>query len=185
MQLFARLTSFPRGLLIALLFIVTACGGTTSSSPIPTNTPARSVSTSQPGTRVAARPTITPTVEAGNIDCTKPLVGGRTPSIPRITLTILIACRPQVRDTVGWIATGKFNYRQDDQTFGNREKYLPTIAEGNAYREYTVPTPGEGDRGARRLVTLGAKDRKSVIYTTIYYTDDHYSTFWQVVSGGR
>ena len=50
---------------------------------------------------------------------------------------------------------GPFPYRQDGTTFGNREKLLPDEARGY-YREYTVPTPGSPDRGARRIVTGGS-----------------------------
>jgi guanyl-specific ribonuclease Sa len=41
------------------------------------------------------------------------------------------------------------------------------------YREYTVPTPGESDRGARRLVTGGGT-------AELYYTGDHYVSFFVV-----
>ncbi|RKT53143.1 ribonuclease domain-containing protein [Saccharothrix australiensis] len=64
---------------------------------------------------------------------------------------------------------GPFPYpRNDGVTFRNREKRLPAKS-GDYYREYTVPTPGSDDRGARRLVT-GSSDE-------VYYTGDHYSTF--------
>ena len=46
---------------------------------------------------------------------------------------------------------GPYPYRQDDQVFGNREGLLPQQDYG-WYREYTVPTPGSSDRGARRFV---------------------------------
>ena len=39
------------------------------------------------------------------------------------------------------------------------------------YREYTVPTPGSPDRGARRIVTGGSPP------SSWYYTDDHYRSF--------
>ena len=55
--------------------------------------------------------------------------------------------------------------------FGNREGLLPDQRSGY-YREYTVPTPGSQDRGARRLV-IGAAGE-------IYYTDDHYASFRRV-----
>ena len=48
-------------------------------------------------------------------------------------------------------AGGPYRYSQDDQTFGNFERILPRQDRGY-YREYTVPTPGESDRGARRIV---------------------------------
>ncbi|MDQ3988514.1 MAG: ribonuclease N, partial [Actinomycetota bacterium] len=63
---------------------------------------------------------------------------------------------------------GPFPYEQDGTTFGNREGLLPDRERG-WYREYTVPTPGEDDRGARRLVTGGERE--------LYYTDDHYDSF--------
>jgi ribonuclease T1 len=63
---------------------------------------------------------------------------------------------------------GPFPYRQDGGMFGNREDRLPSRQAGY-YREYTVPTPGEDDRGPRRLITGGADE--------LYYTGDHYVTF--------
>lgn len=69
-------------------------------------------------------------------------------------------------------AGGPFPYPQDGSIFGNREGRLPERPRGY-YREYTVPTPGEPDRGARRLVVGQDGD--------IYYTDDHYRSFRQVL----
>ncbi|CCH28793.1 ribonuclease domain-containing protein [Actinosynnema sp. NPDC047251] len=64
---------------------------------------------------------------------------------------------------------GPFPYpRNDGVTFQNREKRLPAKS-GDYYREYTVPTPGSPDRGARRIVTGSSSE--------VYYTGDHYSTF--------
>ena len=63
---------------------------------------------------------------------------------------------------------GPFPYRQDGVAFGNRERRLPPRQSG-FYREYTVPTPGEHDRGARRLITGGTAE--------LYYTGDHYASF--------
>ncbi|MBB5808293.1 guanyl-specific ribonuclease Sa [Saccharothrix ecbatanensis] len=64
---------------------------------------------------------------------------------------------------------GPFPYpRNDGVTFQNREKILPAKAR-DYYREYTVPTPGSDDRGARRIVT-GSSDE-------VYYTADHYESF--------
>ena len=67
-----------------------------------------------------------------------------------------------------------FPYPQDGSVFQNREGLLPD-AEPGYYREYTVPTPGSDDRGARRLVV--GRDGG------IYYTDDHYQSFREVVGG--
>ncbi|HEV7450580.1 MAG TPA: ribonuclease domain-containing protein [Pseudonocardiaceae bacterium] len=68
---------------------------------------------------------------------------------------------------------GPFPYRQDGAVFGNREGRLPKRQSG-FYREYTVPTPGESDRGARRLIT-----GRPVTSDTaeLYYTGDHYESF--------
>lgn len=63
---------------------------------------------------------------------------------------------------------GPFRYRQDGSVFGNREGRLPPRPFG-FYREYTVPTPGEHDRGPRRLITGDA--------TELYYTGNHYVSF--------
>ena len=79
----------------------------------------------------------------------------------------------QARQTLTLIDKGgPFPYDKDGATFGNREGILPDEPRG-FYREYTVPTPGEGDRGARRIVT-GDHD------TIFYYTDDHYDSFSRI-----
>lgn len=71
---------------------------------------------------------------------------------------------------------GPFPYAKDGVWFGNREKLLPRRERGY-YREYTVPTPGARDRGARRIVCGGAEVRKP---ETCYYTDDHYASFRRI-----
>ena len=48
-------------------------------------------------------------------------------------------------------AGGPFKYDKDGTVFGNRERILPAKNRG-FYREYTVKTPGERTRGARRIV---------------------------------
>lgn len=64
-------------------------------------------------------------------------------------------------------------YAKDGTTFHNREGRLPAQPRGY-YREYTVPTPGERNRGARRLITGG--DPPEIWY----YTPDHYQTFRRI-----
>ncbi|MHC6595029.1 guanyl-specific ribonuclease [Arthrobacter sp. C152] len=71
-------------------------------------------------------------------------------------------------------AGGPFAYSQDDQAFGNFERVLPQRTRGY-YREYTVPTPGEPDRGARRIVAGEGGEK--------YYTADHYETFTYIAEG--
>ncbi len=79
---------------------------------------------------------------------------------------------PEARHTLALIkGNGPFPYRQDAQTFGNREKRLPMRAHGY-YREYTVKTPGAKDRGARRIVAGNGGE--------FYYTDDHYRSFRRI-----
>ena len=74
-------------------------------------------------------------------------------------------------------AGGPFPYRKDGTVFGNRERSLPTQRRG-FYLEYTVPTPGSRDRGARRIV-CGGKQPQSP--ETCFYTGDHYSSFSRIV----
>ncbi|MFC6238761.1 ribonuclease domain-containing protein [Longivirga aurantiaca] len=69
---------------------------------------------------------------------------------------------------------GPFPYSKDGSTFQNREGILPQQSKG-FYAEYTVETPGSDDRGARRII--GGDDGSR------FYTDDHYSSFREVVSG--
>ena len=74
---------------------------------------------------------------------------------------------------------GPFAYAKDGSVFGNRERLLPPRAHGY-YREYTVKTPGEHGRGARRIVAgAGAAGdvRSSGEY---YYSDDHYNSFRRI-----
>jgi ribonuclease T1 len=63
---------------------------------------------------------------------------------------------------------GPFPYAKDGSVFSNRERRLPDRPRGY-YREYTVPTPGEGDRGARRIVKGSGGET--------WYTRDHYGSF--------
>jgi len=78
----------------------------------------------------------------------------------------------EARETLALIKQGgPFPYKRDGVVFGNRERRLPAEPSGY-YREYTVPTPGARDRGARRIVS-GAPGE-------FYYTDDHYNTFRRI-----
>lgn len=97
-----------------------------------------------------------------------------------LVLSLLAACvpdsdadgfPPEAWQTLELIERGgPFPYRKDGTTFFNREGLLPKKARGY-YREYTVPTPGARDRGARRIVTGG--DPPEVFF----YTADHYRSF--------
>ncbi|MEO8123047.1 MAG: ribonuclease domain-containing protein [Burkholderiales bacterium] len=72
---------------------------------------------------------------------------------------------------------GPFNYNKDGAVFGNRERRLPSETRGY-YREYTVPTPGAPDRGARRIVCGGTQP---TVPDACYYTADHYTSFRRIV----
>ncbi|MGC4112406.1 MAG: ribonuclease domain-containing protein [Nocardioides sp.] len=89
--------------------------------------------------------------------------------IPQVALADL---PQQAAQTVALIrAGGPFPYDRDGIVFENREGLLP--AEGTGYyHEYTVPTPGASDRGARRIIE-GATGE-------LYWTDDHYRTFERI-----
>lgn len=79
----------------------------------------------------------------------------------------------QARETLRLIDLGgPFPYVKDGAVFGNRERLLPRQPYGY-YREYTVPTPGARDRGARRIIGGRDGDR--------YYTEDHYRSFRRIV----
>ena len=73
-------------------------------------------------------------------------------------------------------AGGPFPYAKDGEAFGNRERQLPQRERG-FYREYTVPTPGASNRGARRIVCGGVPVRQPEV---CYYTDDHYQSFKRI-----
>lgn len=70
-------------------------------------------------------------------------------------------------------AGGPFRYEKDGTVFGNRERLLPRRPRG-FYREYTVPTPGARNRGARRIVCGGKEVQEP---ETCFYTRDHYASF--------
>jgi ribonuclease T1 len=122
--------------------------------------------------RVGGRPAATADVTSGTTgtpavaapgDARLPTVGGGT--LP-----------PEARRTLRLIERGgPFPHERDGADFANAERLLPVRARG-WYREYTVPTPGEADRGARRIVA--GRDG------TRYYTADHYATFALIVGEG-
>lgn len=81
---------------------------------------------------------------------------------------------PEARETLALIRQGgPYPYRRDGITFQNRENQLPEARRGY-YREYTVPTPGSRDRGARRIVTGGNPP------SVYYYSNDHYRSFRRI-----
>ena len=94
------------------------------------------------------------------------------------TTVRLVQLPPQAQATERLIrAGGPFPHGKDGAVFGNRERLLPSRPRG-FYREYTVPTPGARDRGARRIVCGG---RQPTEPETCFYTADHYASFRRIV----
>jgi ribonuclease T1 len=79
---------------------------------------------------------------------------------------------PEARHTLVLIKRGgPFPYARDGSVFSNRERHLPMHPRGY-YREYTVPTPGAHNRGARRIVSGSTGE--------YWYTADHYRSFRRI-----
>nr|WP_256962073.1 ribonuclease domain-containing protein [Streptomyces sp. NRRL B-24572] len=133
-------------------------GGTGTAAPTRAATtvaPTRTAATAAP-TRAATTAAAAPTGTSG-------LPTVRAADLP-----------PEARKTLALIARGgPFPYAKDGAVFSNFERVLPRRDRGY-YHEYTVKTPGERDRGARRIVTGRGGET--------YYTDDHYETFREVVA---
>jgi len=103
---------------------------------------------------------------------TNPLDQTALPSDPSAAITVA-QLPDQARATLDLIARGgPYPYPQDDQVFANRERLLPGHRRGY-WREYTVRTPGEDDRGPRRLVVGSGGE--------VFYTADHYASFRRVL----
>jgi len=160
------------------------------ATPTLTHTPARQAafasitSTSTPARRATVTPTRTPKRQAAATPTRTPAATPtptktrRAPATPTVALSGLPTIQHdrlpiQARETIELIQHGgPFPYRQDGAVFQNRERLLPARPNGY-YHEYTVKTPGSPDRGARRII---AGDKGE-----LYYTDDHYDSFRQVV----
>jgi ribonuclease T1 len=94
---------------------------------------------------------------------------GGDPAVQTVALAVLPA---EARQTVVLIHRGgPFPYERDGVVFGNFERLLPQRERGY-YREYTVPTPGARNRGARRIVSGRGGE--------LYYSDDHYKSFKRI-----
>jgi ribonuclease T1 len=89
--------------------------------------------------------------------------------LPRVALAQL---PPEAARTVSLIrGNGPFPYDRDGIVFENREGLLPSEP-SSYYHEYTVPTPGAEDRGARRIIEGSGGE--------LYWTGDHYRTFERI-----
>ena len=103
-------------------------------------------------------------------------VSAKSASILRAIPTVTASSLPrEARNVQALIASGgPFPFKQDGIVFENRELLLPRQAKGY-YHEYTVKTPGDSSRGARRIVTGAGTEQ--------YYTADHYRSFRRIVPG--
>src|SRR5690349_16148816 len=101
----------------------------------------------------AGAPTTSPRPAASQAPAPAPRAASGLPSVEAADLPA------EARRTLDLISTGgPYPYSRDGAVFQNRERLLPRRASGY-YREYTVPTPGEGDRGARRIITGKSGER--------------------------
>lgn len=99
------------------------------------------------------------------------------PSAPAAAVVELPSLPAEARQTHRLIHRGgPFPYAKDGAVFGNRERQLPKAYRG-FYREYTVPSPGSHDRGARRIVCGGQAPQRPDV---CYYTQDHYASFRRI-----
>jgi ribonuclease T1 len=129
---------------------------------------ARTGGAQDPGTRP---PGALPTATASN----SPLPSGRGTPDSGLPTVAESALPSEAAATLVLIrAGGPFPYDEDGGRFGNRERELPRRPSAY-YREYTVETPGEGDRGPRRIVAGADGD--------LYWTTDHYASFRQIEEG--
>lgn len=146
----------------------TAGPGTTAQTPAATGTgkatkPPAAKTTDTKATDTKA--TGTRTTDAKSSGATDPASGLRWIDAAELP--------PEARTTIQLIERGgPYPYDKDGATFGNLERVLPAKPRGY-YKEYTVKTPGESDRGARRIVT-GDNDRE------FYWTADHYQSFARI-----
>ena len=175
------------GILTAVAVVVLLVYALGSGVPTPTAGPTAAVPTASTATTTSTA-TIASTASSTGRSADRTPPTGRATATARTTAPrpsslpspsdglawVRLADLPvQARQTVALIdAGGPFPYAKDGATFNNFEGVLPKRARGY-YREYTVRTPGERDRGARRIVT-GDRDRE------LFYTADHYDTFARV-----
>ena len=149
----------------ALLWWVLADGGRQPES----------ARTSDPSAQASASPTDSPThqLTETTTPSTDPTVEppGTDPQsgLPFVELADLPPEAAQIVDLID--QGGPFEEDEDGGTFRNDEEILPEEPRGY-YREYTVPTPGSDDRGARRIVAGEAGE--------LYWTDDHYRSFSRI-----
>ena len=115
----------------------------------------------------------------GVLGCYTGTVQAKGPVALAVADTVAVAqLPPQGRSMLTLIYEGgPFRHDKDGVIFGNRERQLPAGIRAY-YREYTVRTPGERSRGARRIVCGGLQPAAP---DACFYTDDHYASFRKIV----
>ena len=166
--------------MVLLVIAVASCGsgGVSSDSNGQVNPPpdaisqpgaSRTISTNGNSSTPTVRSTRTPTARPARSATPTPKVKAKR-GLPTIRYQDL---PKQAQDTIRLIDKGgPFPFDRDGLTFQNREGILPKKPNGY-YHEYTVITPGSSDRGARRIIAGDLGE--------LYYTDDHYDSFREVV----
>ncbi|CAA9292215.1 MAG: Guanyl-specific ribonuclease [uncultured Friedmanniella sp.] len=163
----SRLRAVGAVVALVLLGLLLLWGGT-GVDTVPAS-PASPAGSGPPTRQGAAPSSVAPSTLPPSTRATSTGVDSET-GLPVVTLASLPR---EAHRTVELIERGgPFPYAKDGSVFGNRERLLP-IRPSGWYREYTVPTPGEDDRGARRIVT-GDGDRQ------LFWTDDHYASFARI-----
>lgn len=99
-------------------------------------------------------------------------VTGSLPAFSDLPPILVTELPSEALDTLDSIAAGgPYPFDRDGLVFENREGLLPPEPLGH-YQEFTVVTPGDSTRGARRIVA-GADGE-------LYYTADHYASFFEI-----
>jgi ribonuclease T1 len=157
--------------LVAVL--LAGCGaGATGTVSASATAPTTDGASTSPGSTSGSGSSSAPAAKPTPADAATLAPGSATTDLS----AVLVSALPrQGVDTLRLIRDdGPFPYSKDGVTFSNRERILPPHPSG-WYREYTVITPGSSDRGARRIIA--GKDGAR------FYTDDHYASFREVLSG--
>lgn len=163
-----RLLAGLVGLIGLLSVLLAGCGGGVGTA----TAPAAGASASASSGPNAAAPNATGSgggAAGSGAGCPAPSPNAPGASESRLQVKSLCALPAQAAQVWGTIQSGgRLTYSRDGIVFNNAEHLLPAHNRGY-YHEYTVPTPGSRDRGARRLITGQAHE--------VYYTGDHYASF--------
>ena len=170
-----------RSILVAVVVVLAVAGwnafvrddGGTGDAVSATSVEVTTSVAEAPTSSSTARPAITTTTRPPTTTTSTTVVSSEAVAVSDLPVASVDDLPDEALDTLALIeAGGPYPFDQDDGVFGNREGLLPDAYDGY-YREYTVITPGEGDRGARRFVVGDDGE--------VFYTDDHYESFVEVV----